>query len=109
MPADTLSSLAAASPQAVSLPFFYSEHNLAPFDIPVATAITFVGLIYLLILTFLFVMVGLAAREASGLEKKLTTASLIRVRLTSVGIAYFIISLFYSLLSKAFQVDFSRK
>ncbi|KAK0444661.1 uncharacterized protein EV420DRAFT_997530 [Desarmillaria tabescens] len=79
------------------------------FDIPVASAITFVGLIYLLILSFFIVMIGVSAREVSGLQNKLTTGSLIRVRLVSVFIAYFMISLFYSLLSRAFQVDFSRK
>lgn len=54
-------------------------------------------------------MIGVSAREVSGLQDKLTTGSLIRVRLISVFIAYFMISLFYSLLSRAFQVDFSRK
>lgn len=105
----TFAELTTRSPQAVITPFFYAEHNLAPFDIPVASAVTFVGLIYMLILSFFIVNIGLAAREQSGLERKLTTASLIRVRLVSVLIAYFPLSLFYSLLSLAFQVDFSRK
>ncbi|KAF9030543.1 hypothetical protein BDZ89DRAFT_1091563 [Hymenopellis radicata] len=109
MSSAALTSLASSSPQAVTQPVAHTIVNLAPFDIPVASAITFVGLIYLLILSFFIVMVGLSAREVSGLEKKLSTASLIRVRLASVFIAYFLISLFYSLLSLAFQVDFSRK
>ncbi|KAK0436161.1 hypothetical protein EV421DRAFT_1139147, partial [Armillaria borealis] len=87
----------------------YTTKNLVPLDIPVASAITFVGLIYLLILSFFTVMIGVSAREASGLQDKLTTGSLIRVRLISLFIAYFMISLFYSVLSRAFQVDFSRK
>ncbi|KAF9006356.1 hypothetical protein BDZ89DRAFT_1095447 [Hymenopellis radicata] len=108
------SALASTAPQAISKPLSFTLVNLAPFDIPVASAITFVGLIYLLILAFFVVNIGLspnrlAAREASGIEQKLTTASLIHVRLISVLIAYFFISLFYSLLSLAFQVDFSRK
>lgn len=109
MSAATFASLASTAPHAISKPLSFTLVNLAPFDIPVASAITFVGLIYLLILSFFVVNIGLAAREASGIEKKLTTASLIRVRLTSVFVAYFFISLFYSLLSLAFQVDFSRK
>ncbi|KAF9045977.1 hypothetical protein BDZ89DRAFT_1184961 [Hymenopellis radicata] len=109
MSASTFSSLASSAPQAISKPLSFTLINLAPFDIPVASAITFVGLIYLLILAFFVVNIGLAAREESGIEKKLTTASLVRVRLVSVFIAYFFISLFYSLLSLAFQVDFSRK
>ncbi|KAF8907987.1 hypothetical protein CPB85DRAFT_1414965 [Mucidula mucida] len=109
MSAATFASLASTAPHVISKPLSFTLVNLAPFDIPVASAITFVGLIYLLILSFFVVNIGLAAREASGIEKKLTTASLIRVRLTSVFVAYFFISLFYSLLSLAFQVDFSRK
>ncbi|KAF9039485.1 hypothetical protein BDZ89DRAFT_1110170 [Hymenopellis radicata] len=109
MSSAAFSALASTAPQAISKPLSFTLVNLAPFDIPVASAITFVGLIYLLILAFFVVNIGLAAREASGIEQKLTTASLIRVRLISVLIAYFFISLFYSLLSLAFQVDFSRK
>ncbi|PBK61691.1 hypothetical protein ARMSODRAFT_623483 [Armillaria solidipes] len=104
----SLSSIARSAPQILTEPISHTTNNLVPFDIPVASAITFVGLIYLLILSF-FIMIGVSAREASGLQDKLTTGSLIRVRLISVFIAYFMISLFYSLLSRAFQVDFSRK
>ncbi|PBK96260.1 hypothetical protein ARMGADRAFT_989972 [Armillaria gallica] len=99
----SLSSIARSAPQILTEPISYTTNNLVPFDIPVASAITFVGLIYLLILH------RLSAREVSGLQDKLSTGSLIRVRLISVFIAYFMISLFYSLLSRAFQVDFSRK
>ncbi|KAG7441781.1 uncharacterized protein BT62DRAFT_982655 [Guyanagaster necrorhizus] len=105
----SLSSIASSAPQILTEPISYTTDNLVPFDIPVASAITFVGLIYLLILSFFIVMIGASAREISGLERKLTTVSLIRVRLISVFIAYFMISLFYSLLSRAFQVNFSRK
>lgn len=99
----------AASPQAVIQPISWTTQNMHPFDVPVASAITFVGLIYLLVLCFFMVIVGGGARMATGLEMRLTTASLIRVRLGSVIPMYFIISLFYSALSAAFQVDFSRK
>ncbi|KAK0185364.1 hypothetical protein F5146DRAFT_1124883, partial [Armillaria mellea] len=123
----SLSSIARSAPQILTEPISYTANNLVPFDIPVyasipscftpnvikcpfnASAITFVGLIYLLILSFFIVMIGVSAREVSGLQDKLTTGSLIRVRLTLVFIAYFMISLFYSLLSQAFQVDFSHK
>ncbi|KIY66183.1 hypothetical protein CYLTODRAFT_423687 [Cylindrobasidium torrendii FP15055 ss-10] len=109
MSSSTLGSLASSSPQSLTKPVAHTLFNLAPFDVPVASAITFVGLIYLLILSFFIVMVGLSAREVSGLERRLTTRSLITVRLITVFAAYFIISLMYSLLSLAFQVDFSRK
>ncbi|KAJ7594076.1 hypothetical protein C8J56DRAFT_1002071 [Mycena floridula] len=104
----SLGQLLSTAPQLIIAPVGFTINNLRPFDIPVASAVTFVGLIYLLILSFFIVMIGVSAREISGLERQLTTASLIRVRLASTFIAYFFISLFYSLLSLAFQVDFSR-
>ncbi|KAL0562956.1 hypothetical protein V5O48_019122, partial [Marasmius crinis-equi] len=104
-----LQNLLSNVPQVFTRPIGYRIDNLRPFDVPVASAITFVGLIYLLILSFFIVMIGVSAREVSGLEKHLTTTSLIRVRFISTFTAYFFLSLFYSLLSKAFQVDFSRR
>ncbi|KAG7094963.1 hypothetical protein E1B28_005764 [Marasmius oreades] len=104
-----LQDLLTNAPQVITRPIGYTINNTRPFDIPVATAITFVGLIYLLILTFFIVMIGLSAREISGLENYITTASLIRLRLATIFGAYFFLSLFYSLLSLAFQVDFTRK
>lgn len=50
--ATNFSSLMASAPQLAVLPISYTINNLIPFDIPVAGAVTFVGLIYLLILTF---------------------------------------------------------
>ena len=53
--------------------------------------------------------IGNSARDASGLNQKLNTRSLIVVRLASSFAAYFVVSLFYALLSLTFQVDFTRK
>ncbi|KAG7451801.1 uncharacterized protein BT62DRAFT_880958 [Guyanagaster necrorhizus] len=103
-----LASISTTAPQVLTEPIGYTINNLRPFDIPVASAITFVGLIYVLVLSFFIVNFCAAARELSGLEKSLTTGSLIRVRISSSFIAYFSLSLFYSLLSRAFQVNFSR-
>ncbi|KAK0465933.1 uncharacterized protein EV420DRAFT_1636491 [Desarmillaria tabescens] len=105
---DALASISTAAPQILTEPISYILNNLRPFDIPVASAVTFVGLIYVLVLSFFIVNFCSVARQQSGLETALTTGSLIRVRLVSSFIAYFALSLFYSLLSLAFQVDFSR-
>ncbi|KIY45431.1 hypothetical protein FISHEDRAFT_66994 [Fistulina hepatica ATCC 64428] len=43
-------------------PIWYSIDNLRPFDIPVASAITFVGLIYMLILSFFILFYALLSR-----------------------------------------------
>ncbi|KAJ3777776.1 hypothetical protein FB446DRAFT_633441 [Lentinula raphanica] len=104
-----ITNLLVNAPQIVTQPISFTINDLKPFDIPVATAMTYVGLIYTLILSFFIVNISLSARLMSGLETHLTTASIIRVRLCSSFITYFFLSLFYSLLSRAFQVDFSRK
>ncbi|KAF8885920.1 hypothetical protein CPB85DRAFT_1232523 [Mucidula mucida] len=104
-----LSDLARAAPQILTAPIGYTTINLIPFDVPVATAMTFVGLIFLTIMTFFFTMIGNGARLASGFQNTLTTRSLITLRIGSIAVAYFVLSLFYSLLNRAFQVDFSRK
>ncbi|KAF8644054.1 hypothetical protein AX16_008707 [Volvariella volvacea WC 439] len=98
----------AVSPQTIVEPISYSLNNLRPFDVPVALAVTFVGLIYLLILSFFLVMIANTAREASGLAHTLSTRNLIILRLGTAFIGYFFLSLFYSLLSVAFQLPLTR-
>ncbi|KAF8181216.1 hypothetical protein K438DRAFT_1976312 [Mycena galopus ATCC 62051] len=92
-------------------PIYYTIDNLRPFDVPVASAVTFVGLIYLLILSasYFIVMISIGARQASGLEKNLSLGSLVRVRLVTSFVAYFFVSLLYTLLSRAFQLPFDRQ
>lgn len=104
----TLPQLLNNAPQVVVSPLGYTIQNLRPFDIPVASAVTFVGLIYMLILSFFVVMIQLSARQLSGFDKYLTTRSLINLRLVSTFLAYFVLSVFYSLLTLAFQADFDR-
>ncbi|KAG5636442.1 hypothetical protein H0H81_008032 [Sphagnurus paluster] len=103
-----LNALLTTSPQTVLTPISYTINNLRPFNIPVATAVTFVGLIYQLILSFFIVMIGMAAREQAGLNRNLTLRSLIVTRIVSSLVAYFFLALFYTLLSRAFQLDFKR-
>ncbi|KAF8915948.1 hypothetical protein CPB85DRAFT_1217167 [Mucidula mucida] len=98
-----------AAPQVITQPLAYTIDNLRPFDVPVASAVTFIGLIYLLVICFFIVLIGASARMLSGIEPKLTTVSLIKMRLTTIFICYFVLSLFYSALSSAFQVDFGIK
>ncbi|KIY69434.1 hypothetical protein CYLTODRAFT_372746 [Cylindrobasidium torrendii FP15055 ss-10] len=97
------------APQIITLPVGYTIDNLRPFDYPVATAVTFVGLIYLLVLSFVIVQICAGARFISGLETKLSTVSLIKTRIVTSFIIYFFISIFYSSLTAAFQVKFGRK
>ncbi|TFK37433.1 hypothetical protein BDQ12DRAFT_685318 [Crucibulum laeve] len=108
-PNANVTALMEVSPQTLVAPVGYTIQNLRPFDIPVATAVTFVGLLYQLILAFFIVMIGNAARTLSGFDTLLTTRSLVVLRLGTSFIAYLILSLFYCLLSVAFQLDLTRK
>lgn len=47
----------------MSQPVFFTMNNLRPYNQPVATAITLVGLIYMLIFAFILTMMNNAARE----------------------------------------------
>ncbi|KAJ6537651.1 hypothetical protein B0H19DRAFT_961885 [Mycena capillaripes] len=104
-----VATILSTAPQLIARPIYFTVENIRPFDVAVASAVTFVGLIYLLILSFFIVMVSTGARDASGLEKRLTLGSLIRVRIATSFVAYFFISLFYTLLSRAFQLPFDRQ
>ncbi|KAG6888299.1 hypothetical protein C0995_009298 [Termitomyces sp. Mi166 len=97
------------SPQTLTTPISFRINNVVPFDKPVASAVTFVGLIYVLILSFFVVMIAYGAREAAGLNKNLTLRSLIITRFVSSFVSYFFLALFYSLVTLAFQLDFTRK
>ncbi|KAJ7641202.1 hypothetical protein FB45DRAFT_353578 [Roridomyces roridus] len=107
--ATNAATLLSSAPELVARPIYYSVANLRPFDVPVASAVTFVGLIYLAILSFFVVMLAAAAREASGFEARLSLGSIIRLRLTTSAVAYFFIALIYTLLSRAFQLPFDRR
>ncbi|KAJ7200309.1 hypothetical protein GGX14DRAFT_524825 [Mycena pura] len=97
------------APQVVTAPVGYTVANIRPFDVPVASAVTFVGLIYMLILANFIVLIAAGARDVAGYDTRLTLGSLFRVRiLTAVG-AYFFLALFYTLLSRAFQLPLNRR
>lgn len=97
------------APRLVSQPISYTIINTRPFDVAVATAVDFVGLIYLLILAFVVSMEHYVARiTATHLEDRLTFKWLIAIRIVNPIIMYFFVSCFYSLLSLAFQVPFNR-
>ncbi|PPQ98228.1 hypothetical protein CVT26_003398 [Gymnopilus dilepis] len=104
-----LVSLMSVSPQTVTQPVGYTLVNLIPFAQPVASAVVFVGLIYLLILSFFIVAIAYNARQVSGINNILSLRSLVLVRLSSSAIGYFCLSFFYSLLNVAFKLNLSRK
>ncbi|KAI0046802.1 hypothetical protein FA95DRAFT_1667828 [Auriscalpium vulgare] len=105
-----LTALAAAAPRLFTQPTNYIIDNVRPFDIPTASAVDFVGLIYLLILAFVFTMANWAGLvSVTQFNDRLTFRSLMLTRIFKPIIGYFFITLFYGLLSVAFQVPFDRK
>ncbi|WVR08674.1 hypothetical protein IAU60_005732 [Kwoniella sp. DSM 27419] len=93
---------------AVVNPFSYNEHNLRPFDQLAGIASTTVGTVYLIIFTFLISLtwnnMGLPL-----IQESLTLGSEVLIKLLVPFIAYFWLSLHYSLVSLAFLIDFGRK
>jgi hypothetical protein len=103
-----ISTLLRTAPELVVQPLSFTINDIRPFNVPVAAAVDYVGLIYLLILAFVLTNQLLAARVESGFEKRLRLRSLILLRLLWPVTLYFFVSLMYSLLSLAFGVPFSR-
>ncbi|EJD03138.1 uncharacterized protein FOMMEDRAFT_20295 [Fomitiporia mediterranea MF3/22] len=101
--------LLSRAPTVLTQPLYFTINNLRPFDVPVALAVDFVGLIYLLIIAFVVCMMNYQARvTVSGLNRHLRLKSLIAIRLCVPLVLYFFVSAFFSMLSLAFQAPFSR-
>ncbi|KAL1747066.1 hypothetical protein HDZ31DRAFT_32713 [Schizophyllum fasciatum] len=58
----SISDILTNAPQLITQPISFTLVNLRPFDIPVASAVTFVGLIYLLILSFFILLYSLLSK-----------------------------------------------
>jgi len=103
--ADALATALAGN--ALTYPFGYSQFNLRPFDQLAAEATTTAGAIYLIIFTFFISPVWKKAFEP--LRRKLTMKSMLALNWAVPIIAYFWLSLNYSLVTLAYQTDFTRK
>ena len=79
-------------------------YNLRPYDQPVASAITLVGLIYMLIFSFIIAMMNNGAREI--IAPFLTTASYIRYRIFVPLILYMPTALLFAMVNLPFKVQF---
>lgn len=104
-----LSNLAINAPELLSAPLYYTVYNTRPFDVPVAAAVDFVGLIYLLIVAFVTSLVNTVARtDVTHIEDRLRFRSLMLARAIVPILIYFYLSCFFSMISLAFQVPFNR-
>ncbi|ESZ92725.1 hypothetical protein SBOR_6890 [Sclerotinia borealis F-4128] len=98
------------TPQALSPAIGFSTYNLRPFFPPVATPAVSIGLIYLIIISFFsfsfYLPVHTKYITPQG-HRPMHFYQLILWRWLATIIAYFFLSLFYSLISLAFQIPFS--
>lgn len=124
----------AKAPQTLAAPVGFQMVNLIPFTAPVATAVLFVGSIYIIIFAFIIsshiqhpvigydtpssdrragyllgtqTLTGYAVRES--LEPFLTTAALVELGIIAPLAIYIPLSLSYSMISLAFKVPFQAK
>lgn len=100
----TALSLVAQAPTTITNAVWFSMNNLRPYDQPVAQAITLVGLIYMLIFSFIMTMSNNAVREI--IAPFLTTRSYIIYRLVSPLSLYFPVSFFFAMVNLPFKIDF---
>ena len=97
-------------PQAVSPGISYAQYDLRPFFPYQAVPSESVGLIYLIILSFFsfsfYIPIYMRFMKPEG-HPPLKGLELVIVRYIGTQAAYFLLSLAYSLISVAFQIDFS--
>ncbi|ODN82224.1 hypothetical protein L202_02510 [Cryptococcus amylolentus CBS 6039] len=96
--------LLAQAPTTLTNGVWYTLNNLRPYNQPVATAITLVGLIYMLILSFIMTMTNNAVREI--IAPFLKTRSYIMYRLITPLCLYLVISFFFVMVNLPFKVHF---
>ncbi|KAF9518190.1 hypothetical protein BS47DRAFT_1371079 [Hydnum rufescens UP504] len=96
-----------AAPQTITVPVAFSLANLRPFSAPVATALTLVGSIYVIIFAFVVTMAGYLLR--APIEPHLTLKQLILLRLTEPILLYIPLSFGFSMISLCFKVPFNAK
>ncbi|KAF8723442.1 hypothetical protein AX14_009257 [Amanita brunnescens Koide BX004] len=104
-----LAAILIISPQTIVEPVGFVITTVRPFNIPAASADMFIGLIYLTVISFTIVSIAYHVREEADLNRLLKFRSLVLLRLTTNITIYFLLSLFYTLLSRAFQIRFNRK
>ena len=99
-----------ASPQALSPAIGFSTYNLRPFGPAVATPAVSIGLIYLIIIAFFsfsfFLPIYTKFVTPAG-HPPVKYWKFVLIRWCGTVMAYFLLSLFYSFVSLAFQIPFS--
>ncbi|CAD6581289.1 MAG: hypothetical protein TREMPRED_002975 [Tremellales sp. Tagirdzhanova-0007] len=100
----TAMNLLARAPTTISNCLSFTSVNIRPYNQPVASAITLVGLIYMTIFAFIITMTNSACREI--IAPFLTTRAYIAYRLIVPLVLYLVISFFLAMINLPFKVDF---
>lgn len=89
----------AQAPKTIAFPVGYTFYNLRPFSTPVGTAVTLVGLILILIFSFIFIMAWAGVRDI--IVPFLTLRSLLVMRILVPMIMYIYLSLIFAMVSQS--------
>ncbi|KAK9450051.1 uncharacterized protein V1518DRAFT_437644 [Limtongia smithiae] len=103
----SLSDISQHAPQLLSTPVSIYDNNMRPMTNPLFTAVMQIGLIYLIIISFF--QFNFFQPVHMTLAPQMKRSHYILYRLVTSWLAYFVLSLFYSLISLAYQVDFTLK
>ncbi|KAI9838447.1 MAG: hypothetical protein M1838_004598 [Thelocarpon superellum] len=93
-------------PQCIASPYAANQTDFRPFDSPTASASTMVGLIFLL--TFAFSIFQTLRTVGLVIGSKMNLRSALVFRTVNALLAYFVISLWYTLINLAFGVPMGR-
>ncbi|CUM47199.1 uncharacterized protein AC631_05697 [Debaryomyces fabryi] len=91
----------------LSTPMTFTYIDKIPYTNPVLTAPSQVGLIYMIIMTFFQVNFFMDVHKSVA-ELKIKPIHYVIYRILSSILSFFVISLFFSLVTLAFQVDFTK-
>ncbi|KAF9506164.1 hypothetical protein BS47DRAFT_1305609, partial [Hydnum rufescens UP504] len=96
-----------AAPQTITTPISYTQDNLRPYTAAVASALTLVGSIYIIIFAFVITLSGYVMRQA--LEPYLKTKDLLLLRVLAPLLLYVPVSFSYAMVALCFKVPFNAK
>lgn len=91
----------------LSTPISFTYIDKSPFTDPVVTAPSQVGLIYMIIIAFFQVNFFMDVHKSVA-SLKIKPLQFVTYRVLSSYVSFFVISLFFALVSLAFQVDFTK-
>ncbi|KAK9463420.1 uncharacterized protein V1516DRAFT_20320 [Lipomyces oligophaga] len=103
----SIDTIISEAPVVITSPVIIEFNDLRPFDSAILMTVTQVGLIFLIIVSFF--QFNFFQPTHMIIAQDIKPVHFMIYRLTMSWIAYFFLSLFYSFISLAFQLDFTKK